>query len=75
LPRPGEDGIWNLIAVHLGMPSVIAGTERGNAPCIAALTSAGYTPAPGPGTHALPNRRVIPALWFRHTAAWPSRCH
>jgi RimJ/RimL family protein N-acetyltransferase len=60
---------------HLGIAAVIAGTEPGNAACIAALGSAGFTPAHGPSTHRLPNGRVVPSLWFRHGASRPSRCH
>ena len=59
---------------HLGIRSITAGTEPGNAACIASLTSAGYTRVPGPPTHTLPNGRVVPAAWFRHEAARPSRC-
>jgi RimJ/RimL family protein N-acetyltransferase len=59
---------------HLGIASVTAGTERGNAACIAALTAARFAPAPGPGTHPLPDGREVLVLWFRHEAASPSRC-
>ena len=60
---------------HLGIAAVTAGTETGNAACIAALGSAGFIPARGPSTRRLPNGRVVPALWFRHGASRPARCH
>jgi RimJ/RimL family protein N-acetyltransferase len=59
---------------HLGIGSVTAGTEPGNIACVAALTSAGFIPASGPGSHTLPNGRVVPALWFRHETARPTTC-
>jgi RimJ/RimL family protein N-acetyltransferase len=59
---------------HLGIPSVTAGTETSNAACIAALASAGFIPAAGPGTHTLPDGRVVPGRWFRHESAYPTVC-
>jgi RimJ/RimL family protein N-acetyltransferase len=59
---------------HLGIPNVTAGTETRNAACIAALVSAGFTPAAGPVTHSLPDGRVVPARWFRHQSARPAMC-
>jgi RimJ/RimL family protein N-acetyltransferase len=59
---------------HLGIPTVTAGTESSNAACIAALASAGFTPAVGPDTHTLPDGRVIPSRWFRHESAQPTIC-
>jgi RimJ/RimL family protein N-acetyltransferase len=59
---------------HLGIAAVTAGTEPGNAACIAALGSAGFIPAYGPSTHKLPDGRVVLALWFRHGASRPARC-
>jgi len=53
---------------HLGVASVRADTESGNAACIAALVSAGFIPAAGPDTDTLPNGRVVPVRWFRHPA-------
>jgi RimJ/RimL family protein N-acetyltransferase len=51
---------------HLGVASVLAGTENENAACIRALTAAGFIPAAGPATHALENGRVATARWFCH---------
>jgi RimJ/RimL family protein N-acetyltransferase len=59
---------------HLGIPAVTAGTESSNAACIAALVSAGFTPAAGPDTHTLPDGRVIPSRWFRRESAQPAMC-
>ena len=59
---------------HLGIPSVIAGTEPGNAACIGALSAAGFITATGPETHTLPNGRVVDARWFRHESGQPARC-
>ena len=59
---------------HLGIPSVTAGTETGNAACIAALVSAGFIPTVGPDTHPLPDGRIVPARWFRHESAHPTMC-
>ena len=59
---------------HLGVSSVAAATEVGNAACMAALTSAGFVPAGGPPTHELPDGRVVPVQWLRHETDRPSRC-
>jgi RimJ/RimL family protein N-acetyltransferase len=59
---------------HLGIPTVTAATESSNAACIAALVSAGFTPAAGPDTHTLPDGRVIPVRWFRHESVQPTMC-
>ena len=59
---------------HLGVPSVIAATEPGNAACIGALVSAGFSPATGPDTHPLPNGRVVFVHWFRHESTQPTTC-
>jgi RimJ/RimL family protein N-acetyltransferase len=59
---------------HLGIRSVTAGTETGNAACIAALTSAGFIAAAGPDSHTLPDGRVSPARWFRRESAHPTSC-
>jgi RimJ/RimL family protein N-acetyltransferase len=59
---------------HLGVGSVIAGTEVSNAACIAALVSAGFIPDAGPPTYQLPDGRVVPTQWLRHDAADPARC-
>ena len=59
---------------HLGIPSVTAATETGNAACIAALASAGFIPAAGPYPHTLPNGQVVPARRFRHESAQPTMC-
>jgi RimJ/RimL family protein N-acetyltransferase len=59
---------------HLGIASVIAGTEPGNAACIGALSAAGFIPATGSETHTLPNGRVVDARWFRHESGQPARC-
>jgi RimJ/RimL family protein N-acetyltransferase len=59
---------------HLGVASVLAGTESGNAACIGALTAAGYTPAAGPETYTQPNGTVIPTRWFRHESGQPALC-
>lgn len=59
---------------HLGLPSVLAGTEPANAACVAALLSAGFSPATGPSHHLLPNGRGVPASWFRHHSDHPTRC-
>ena len=59
---------------HLGIAAVTAGTESGNAACIAALVSAGFTPTDGPDTHTLPDGRVIPSRWFHHESVQPTMC-
>jgi RimJ/RimL family protein N-acetyltransferase len=59
---------------HLGLASLRAGTEPANAACVAALLSAGFVPAAGPDLHRLPDGRAVPARWFRHDTARPSRC-
>jgi RimJ/RimL family protein N-acetyltransferase len=59
---------------HLGLPSVMAGTEPANAACCAALLSAGFIPATGHGYHLLPDGRSVPASWFRHDSDHPTRC-
>lgn len=67
-------GVAEFAHQHLGIPSVTAGTETGNAACIAALVSAGFIPVAGPDTHPLPDGRVIPCRWFRHTSSRPATC-
>ena len=59
---------------HLGIPSVTAVTESGNAACIAALAAAGFIPAAGPDPHILPNGQVVPVRRFRHESAQPTMC-
>jgi RimJ/RimL family protein N-acetyltransferase len=59
---------------HLGVASVLAGTEDDNAACIRALTAAGFIPAAGPATHTLENGRVTTARWFRHESPQPALC-
>lgn len=59
---------------HLGIHSVIAGTQSSHAACIAALAGAGFTPTAGPDVHTLPNRQVVPSRWFVHKAARPTKC-
>lgn len=59
---------------HLGVASVVAGTEVSNAACIAALMSAGFSPADGPQTHRLPDGREVPTRWLRHDTDQPARC-
>jgi RimJ/RimL family protein N-acetyltransferase len=59
---------------HLGIASVLAGTETENAACIGALSAAGFVPAAGPETHTLENGRVTTARWFRHESVRPARC-
>lgn len=59
---------------HLGIPSVIAATETGNVPCIAALASAGFIPVAGPDSHSLPDGRTIPCRWLRHASAHATMC-
>ena len=59
---------------HLGVASVVAGTEVGNAACIGALTSAGFVPTDGPQTHRLPDGREVPTRWLRHDTDQPARC-
>lgn len=67
-------GVAEFAHQHLGIPSVIAATETSNVACIAALASAGFIPVAGPDTHPLPDGRVIPCRWFRHTSAHPTVC-
>jgi RimJ/RimL family protein N-acetyltransferase len=67
-------GVAEFAHQHLGIPSVIAATETSNVACIAALASAGFIPVAGPDTHPLPDGRVIPCRWFRHTSARPATC-
>jgi RimJ/RimL family protein N-acetyltransferase len=67
-------GAAQLAHQHLGIASVTAGAELGNAACIAALESAGFIPARGTSPHTLPNGRKIPSLWFRHEASRAIRC-
>jgi RimJ/RimL family protein N-acetyltransferase len=59
---------------HLGVSSVVAGTEVSNAACITALVSAGFAPDAGPPTHRLPDGRVVPVRWLRHETDHPARC-
>jgi len=59
---------------HLGIASVLAGTEPENAACIGALTAAGFVPAAGAGAHRLPNGRMVTSRWFRHESVRPARC-
>jgi len=59
---------------HLGMTSVAAGTDAANAACMAALLAAEFKPGQGPPVHVLQDGRTVPALWFRHDTAQPSRC-
>jgi RimJ/RimL family protein N-acetyltransferase len=59
---------------HLGIASVLAGTEAENAACVGALSAAGFTPAAGPEAHTLPNGRVTTSRWFRHESVRPGRC-
>jgi RimJ/RimL family protein N-acetyltransferase len=59
---------------HLGIATVRAGTERGNVACVTALRAAGFEPSEGPQVHHLPDGRTVPACWFRHDSAQPSRC-
>jgi RimJ/RimL family protein N-acetyltransferase len=59
---------------HLGIASILAGTDPGNVACIGALTAAGFVPTTGPGTHMLPNGRVVFSRWFRHDSEQPARC-
>jgi RimJ/RimL family protein N-acetyltransferase len=59
---------------HLGVRSVLAGTEVSNAACVAALVAAGFVPDTGPPTHRLPDGRVIPTRWLRHDTDHPGRC-
>jgi RimJ/RimL family protein N-acetyltransferase len=59
---------------HLGIPSITAGTEPGNAACVGALASAEFIRVAGPDTHYLPDGRVVPARWFRHESAEPTTC-
>lgn len=68
-------GAAELAHRHLGIASVIAGTEAGNVASNAALASAGFIPASGPATHTLPDGRVVPSLWFRRDVSRPTRCH
>ena len=58
---------------HLGVASVLAGTEDENAACIGALTAAGFIPAAGPATHTLEDGRMVTARWFRHECG-PALC-
>jgi RimJ/RimL family protein N-acetyltransferase len=67
-------GAAEFVHQHLGIPTVTAGTEPGNAACIAALASAGFTPTAGPDTHTLENGQVVPAIWFRHESVQPTMC-
>lgn len=59
---------------HLGFGSVTVGTATDNLASRRALRAAGYTPVSGPGTHVLPDRRVVPVVWARHESAEPARC-
>jgi RimJ/RimL family protein N-acetyltransferase len=62
-------GVAQFAHEHLGVPSVVAGTEASNAACIGALSAAGFIPVAGPETHALPDGRVVPARWFHHESS------
>lgn len=66
-------GLAQFTHQHLGIARVFARTERDNAPCIGALTRAGFTLTSETGTHTLPDGRVVPVLRFRHEAE-PSCC-
>jgi len=67
-------GVAEFAHQHLGVPSVIAGTETSNAACIGALSTAGFLPMDGPEKHVLADGRVIPSRWFRHESSSPSYC-
>jgi RimJ/RimL family protein N-acetyltransferase len=53
---------------NLGTEQVVAGCEVGNEASRRALLNAGYVPMAGPSEHKLPDGRVIPSLWFVHSA-------
>jgi RimJ/RimL family protein N-acetyltransferase len=59
---------------HLDISVVIAGTELSNIACSGALTSAGFIPAEGPETHALPDGREVRARWFHHESDQTAWC-
>lgn len=63
-----------LAHTHLGLATVRAGAEPGNTASRRALTRAGLVPDRGPDRHALPDGRVIEAVWHRHDTPAPSRC-
>lgn len=67
-------GVAEFAHHHLGIPVVTAGAEPGNAACIGALSSAGFTATAGPDTHIQANGQVIPATWFRHESVQPTKC-
>lgn len=67
-------GAITLAHEHLGIETVLAGTERANSSCAGALTAAGFEPIDGPAKHTLPDGRVVPTIWFRHDTDWPVRC-
>jgi RimJ/RimL family protein N-acetyltransferase len=49
---------------HFGFDDVRAGTEPGNIASVRSLERAGFVPAAGAPTHALPDGRIVPASWF-----------
>ncbi|MFJ4783496.1 GNAT family N-acetyltransferase [Streptomyces sp. NPDC088794] len=53
---------------HAGLPTVRAGTATANLACRRALEHAGFTPAPGPTRHTLPDGRELDTVWYQHQA-------
>ncbi|MEU6669670.1 GNAT family protein [Streptomyces sp. NPDC046727] len=60
---------------HLALTTVRAGAEPGNTASRRSLARAGFGPDQGPARHALPDGRVIDAVWHRHDSTAARRCH
>ncbi|MFJ8141199.1 GNAT family N-acetyltransferase [Streptomyces sp. NPDC096013] len=59
---------------HLGLKVVRAGAEPTNAASRGALTTAGFTPAPGPSRFTLGDGREVDTRWYQHVQDTASRC-
>lgn len=59
---------------HLGIATVVAGTENTNIACRRALETAGFVAIQRAPVHILPNGRITNALWYAHTASTPRQC-
>ncbi|MFG2603585.1 GNAT family N-acetyltransferase [Streptomyces sp. NPDC048514] len=63
-----------LAHTHVGLATVRAAAEPGNAASRRALARAGFVPDAGPRRHTLPDGRVVDAVWHRHDTTAVSRC-
>ncbi|MFJ8143242.1 GNAT family N-acetyltransferase [Streptomyces sp. NPDC096013] len=59
---------------HLGLKVVRAGAEPTNTASRGALTTAGFTPAPGPARFTLGDGREVDTCWYEHVQDATSHC-